>query len=293
MIRACLVVLVLGAAPAFAQPEADARALFEQANEATAQGRFADARDLYRRSLDLVSNPATAFNLAVALTRTGQFVEAIARFDALLEGEHGRISGGQRREVSALREDADAQIATLAVRLPPIEGLEVRVDGERVEGTSRLDPGEHLIAIESPRHRPLEERLTLERGEALNFAPTLQLRPDLTRGRLVVDAPEGGHLSVAGGGEAMDHLDLQLEAGTYEVTLTGDGGDRVREVVVEAGASSRYEVTPAPKRRVWLWVLAGVLVAGAAATVLALSLGEKPPREDSVYGSIATLRFGP
>ncbi len=293
MSRALLIVLLLCAAPAFAQPEPDARTLFEQANEATAQGRFADARDLYRRSLDLEGNPATAFNLAVALTRTGEFVEAVERFDALLEGEHGRISRAQQREVRNLRRDADRNVATLAVRLPPIDGLVVRVDGQRVEGTSRVDPGEHLVAIESPRHRPLEERVTLERGETHDFAPTLQLRPDLTRGRLVVDAPEGGHLSVAGGGEAMDHLDLELEAGTYELRLTGGGGERVRDVVVEAGAISRYEITPAPKRRVWLWVLAGVLVAGAAATVIGLSLGEKPPREDPVYGSIATLRFGP
>lgn len=291
MIRTLLVCLLLSSS-ALAQ-EPDARALFEQANAATAQGRFADARDLYRRSLELEGNPATAFNLAVALTRTGEFVEAVQRFDALLEGEHGRISRAQQREVRNLQRDAERNVATLDVRLPPIDGLVVRVDGQRVAGTSRVDPGEHLVSVESPRHRPLEERVTLERGETLEFAPTLQLRPDLTRGRLVVDAPEGGHLSVAGGGEAMDHLDLELEAGTYELTLTGGGGGRTREVVVEAGATSRYEITPAPTRRVWLWVLAGVLVAGAAATVVALSLGEKPPREDAVYGSIATLSFGP
>ena len=69
-----LVVGALTATAAAQEPPPDpaaARALFEEANGATAAGRFADARDLYRRSLALQANPATAFNRAVALTRTG------------------------------------------------------------------------------------------------------------------------------------------------------------------------------------------------------------------------------
>ncbi len=289
-----LVVGALTATAAAQEPTPDpaaARALFEEANGATAAGRFADARDLYRRSLALQANPATAFNLAVALTRTGEFVEAVRRFDALLEGSLGALSRTQRREVRHLRAEAEDSVATLRLRLPPIDGLEVRVDGQRREGVARLDPGEHIVAITSPRHRPLEVEVALERGESRDLRPTLQLRPDLTRGRLVVEAPEGGHLTLAGAGEAMGRLDLELEAGAYELTLVADGRSRQREVVVEAGTTSRYEVRLAPQRRWWLWAIGGVLVAGAVTTAIVLTRTEQPPREDPVYGTLTTLRF--
>ena len=283
-------VLALALASASASGQDSPRTLFSRANVASTQGRFADARDLYRAALELGSNAAIAFNLAVALTRTGEFTEAVQVFDALLRDEYGSISPEQRREVAALSEEASREVATLVVRLPPTEGLEVRVDGQRVEGRHRLDPGEHIVSVQSRRHRPLEQRLVISRGETRDYAPTLQLRPHLTRGRLIVDAPDGGLLEVEGAGEAMNHLDLELEEGVYRVTLTSDERVHEREVEVAAGTSSRYEMSPSPpRRRAWLWVLAGVLVAGATTAVLALSLGSKPPREDEVYGTVTTL----
>jgi hypothetical protein len=270
----------------------DARELFEQGNAATEAGRFADARDLYRRSLELEPNPASAFNLAVALTRTGEFVEAATIFEELLEGSFGGLSRTQRREVRALRREASENVATLRVELPPVAEVEIRVDGKRIEGAvAHVDPGEHLVSVSSPRHRPVEDRVIVERGEERRYQPTLQLRPDLTMGRLVVEAPEGGHLSVDGVAEAMGRLDLDLEAGTYELSLRADGRATDREVVVEAGTTSRYEVTLAPRRRVWLWIVGAVLVAGGVATALVLTRTEQPPREDPVYGTISTLHF--
>ena len=268
-----------------------ARELFEQANAATQDGRFADARDLYRESLALERNRGNAFNLAVALTLTGEFVEAERLFDALLEGTYDPLAPAQRRQVTRLRQEAADNVATLVIQLPRVAGLEVRIDGQRRSGEVRLDPGEHIVTVTSPRHRPIEEELRVRRGERLEFQPTLQLRADLTMGRLIVEAPEGGHLSVAGVAEAIGRLELRLEAGIYEVALESDGRERTREVLVEAGATSRYEIALAPPRRPWLWVLGGAVLVGTLTTALVLTRTEQRPRSDDVYGTISTLRF--
>ncbi len=267
-----------------------ARELFEQANAATQEGRFADARDLYRESLALERNRGNAFNLAVALTLTGEFVEAVGLFDALVEGLYDPLEPAQRRQVRRLRREAAANVATVAILLPEIDGLEVRVDGQRRVGDVRVDPGDHIITVASTRHRPIEAELRVRRGERVEFQPTLQLRADLTMGRLVVEAADDGHLRVAGA-EAIGRLDLRLEAGVYEVTLESGGRARTREVLVEAGATSRYEIALAPPRRAWLWILGGVVLAGTLTAALLLTRTEQRPRSDDVYGTISTLRF--
>lgn len=271
----------------------EARQLFERGGLAMSRGEFADARDQFRASLALAANSGTAFNLAVALTRTGELVAADGFFEELLNGVHGELSRGQRREARTLREQNSAGIATLRVQLPPVEGLEVRVDGQDVGIEARVDPGAHIVAISSPRHQRSESAMTLERGETRVLRPTLELREGLSRGRLVVNGPDSGHLRIAGVAESMGTLDLELAPGRYELTLAGGGArERVREVVVEAGGTSRYEIEFPQARRGWLWALAGVLIVGAgAAAAIALTRGEQPPRSDRVYGTISTLRM--
>ena len=267
----------------------DARSRFNEGNIALEASRFADARDHFRASLALERNAATAFNLAIALTRTGELVEAVDLFNGLLEGDFGRIDRAQRGQVDTLRQDAVRGVAVLTVELPPVSGLEIRIDGQRALSPARLDPGSHVVLVTTAVHQPVEATLELDRGERRSFRPTLQVSADRITGRVVVDATDGGHLEIAGVAEAIDHLDVKLVEGTYELTLRSGGRERTRTLVVEAGSTNRYEIALAPRRRPWLWALGAIVLVGAATTAIVVTRTSQPPREDPVYGTIITL----
>lgn len=255
-------------------------------------GRFADARDAFRRSLNLNARPSVAFNLAVAHSRTGEYVAAVRLFERLLSGGFGDLPADRRQEAAALRDEAESSVATLTVHLPPAEGLNVRVDGQVYAEQMRLDPGEHIVSIHSPRHLPVEVRVALTRGDSETIHPELELREDERLGRLrVTSAAEGGVLSIDGVADGTE-LDERLPPGEYLVVLREGGRRSERLIQVEAGVEARYEMNfeRSEGRRAWPWVIAGVLVAGAGAGVAAYFLARPQPREDAVFGQFTTLR---
>lgn len=282
--------------PTYAQRDtedaSDPRALFAEGRGFMRDGRFADARDAFRRSLELNPRASVAFNLAVAYTRTGEYVAATTLFTRLLDADFGDLPEERRLEADSLRTEANASVATLTLRLPPAEGLDVRVDGQVYGEQMRLDPGEHIVNITSPRHVPVEVRVTLERGGAETLRPELELREDARLGRLRVSTPvEGGLLSIDGvtGGSA--EIDERLSPGEYMVVLRFEGEENTRLIQVEAGVEARYELDfQRSSRRAWPWVVAGILVVGAAAGVATYFLTRPQLREDAAFGQFSTLR---
>jgi len=69
--------------PARADANQDARTSFEQGVEASRAQRWDDARQLFKRSLELVPKPSTLFNLAIANIKLGHGGEALEELDAL------------------------------------------------------------------------------------------------------------------------------------------------------------------------------------------------------------------
>lgn len=174
--RAALALFLALAAtlPARAQEASDetrARALFAEGREALRDGRPDDARAALDRSMRLVPNAGTAFNLGVANLATDHPVEAHALFEQLLDGAHGPLEPRQAQQVETLDQRARDAIATLRVDVAGAAQAEVRVDERRsVVTTERpwnvsLDPGTHRVALifeGEPRH---ERELTLAAGE--------------------------------------------------------------------------------------------------------------------------------
>lgn len=107
-VLAALVFVVAGVVPAAAQdtPEpararTEARELFVRADALLTSGRFAEARDLLRRSFDAFPAAPTAFNLAVAARGVGRSVEAVSWLDRLVGGELGALDAARLAEVRA------------------------------------------------------------------------------------------------------------------------------------------------------------------------------------------------
>ena len=298
-----LLVVDLVAAPARAQsPEQEARELFQEANAALETGRFAEARDLLRRSIELTPNPASAFNLAVALRGTGETIASVATFDRLLEGEYGRLSSAQRREAERLRHETRAEIAVLHISATGADAIELRVDGQRV-GTAaagevvehRVDPGTRVVTASAPRRETAERRVDLPRGGSLRVAFELEPTADALVGTLVVEAVHPDDvLEIVGVGRGTDVLRRELEPGSYTVIADGPAGRRESTVDLEAGTTLRVRLEPADTgifESPFLWLSAGLLVAAAlTAAILLLDDREQAPTRDPVYGLVVTLR---
>jgi len=302
------IVVVVGlAAPSAIEAQGrrahEARTLFEEANAALENGRFAEARDLLRRSLELSPNAASAFNLGVALRGTGETRAAVEVFEALLEGEYGEISGGQNVEVRRLLRETRGEIAVLHIRVEGAETVVVRVDGEQVaeadDGETishEVDPGEHVITASAPRRQTEERRVELERGTSRRLRLALEMSADARLGTLVVEAVDADDvLEIVGVARGTGTLSRDLEPGTYDVVVAGPAGRRESTVDLEAGTTLRVRLEADSGGLLtspWFWTGIGLVVVGLAVGAALLFVEtEEAPVSDPVYGVVTTLRL--
>lgn len=179
---------------------ADAQAMFRRAVELGDVDRWAEALELFRRSLTLVARPSTRFNVGFALYRLGRFREAIETFDAYLTETEGETSE-LRTEALARREQAVLSLAELALEVEPDAAL-VRVDGQTVDGTGPtrvlpLDPGRHIVLATAPGYVDAQLEVSVLAAEhevaRLALAPIATDEVELVEDS-VVDAGGGGGL---------------------------------------------------------------------------------------------------
>jgi serine/threonine protein kinase len=159
LVKAPLLLLLLSAPPAIAgEDEALARRWFDEGRHALSTGRFAEARDLFRQSLEKVPKVGSAFNLAVALRGTGESMAAVAVLDRLLAKELGPLQKAQREEAEALRRQTQAEIGVVLLRDPSPPNLNLKLDGIEVtpdpSGAILVDAGSHRIEASAPGHQP-------------------------------------------------------------------------------------------------------------------------------------------
>lgn len=164
-----------------------ARELFDEANARIEEDRFAEARDLYRRSLALRPHPATAFNLANALRSTGELLESERVLDELIDDRYGALDEAQREEARRIREGVRGDVARIRVRACGADASEITIaiDDREVATVAhcewasvRLDPGEHVIRVRAAETLDASSRVELRAGHQLDEELTLVARPD-------------------------------------------------------------------------------------------------------------------
>ncbi|HMJ12295.1 MAG TPA: hypothetical protein VK524_12815 [Polyangiaceae bacterium] len=174
-------------APASQEPDPDsqreerAQALFRRGIALAAEERWHEAERIFAESFDTVPRPSAAFNRALALYRLGRMlevVETIGRFLALTDARH---DAAQRLRATELQARARAALATLLVRVEPLE-TRLEMDGVvRTEtGTTRsfsVDPGEHLLILSRSGYRSERRRVVLGAAERGSLAVTLRSAP--------------------------------------------------------------------------------------------------------------------
>lgn len=208
------VFVALGATRAAAQaPTSDrarteaARTLFEEGLELVDQERWQDAAERFRRALALRPSPVITFNLASALAKQGQVIEASELLRALVKDES--TNDETRDAATQLLAEVERQIARLTIEVRgELAGHTVSLDARPLHAAEigvalPVDPGSH--------------RVDGKRGELALFSREYSLEPGASRlvtldlpaasGRPVAStnattaAPEGHAEQEGGGGQ--------------------------------------------------------------------------------------------
>jgi len=152
------VTLVLGSAPALADPDAatraSARTLGEEGNALFDKGEWAQALEKYQRAMALVEVPTLGVRIARCLTKLGRLVEASEQYLAVTRMKLGDKALDVHKEAlvqaAAEREALLPRVPSLVITLKGAQDAEVSVDGKTVPpallGQRRnVDPGKHRV----------------------------------------------------------------------------------------------------------------------------------------------------
>jgi hypothetical protein len=184
-------VLAMGvASPRFvsAQTTSDsvtAQALFDDARDLMAKGRYAQACPKLEESQRLDPGSGTLLNLAACYEHEGRTASAWTKF---LEAAAAAQAGGNAERASAARERAAAlapRLARITIRVTDVEtaGLEVRRDGAIVSAAQQgtaipVDPGAHTVVATVPGKPPWQRTITLQEGAtATVVVPEFDVEP--------------------------------------------------------------------------------------------------------------------
>lgn len=217
-----LAATLLSQGPARAQSPADvalARDLFRDGAKLAQDGRWAEARERYTRSLALKRAPLTLYSLGVANRELGRLVEALESFRSFLVEMDPQNAAMKPYEQPA--RDAvvalEKRVGRLDLRIVPAAppALVVRVDGVEVPkaalGLPRIvDPGEHGIVVRAEGYREATATAKVGEGEQITITvklvpagPGVEKGPIDDPGPIVPERPVAPIVLLAGGAVAL------------------------------------------------------------------------------------------
>lgn len=260
--EALALAVVLGAAPALAQPAPSASApgappdrpaapaeaskleeakeLFRRGNTLRKAGSREAALELYQRSRGLVPSVANTQNAANMLDELGRHDEALELYETLLVEFAGKLSEDDRRDVSAALGALQQRVGSVFVSAN-VEGALV-IDGRRrgelpLGKPVRVLPGQHRVVVLRDGYEPAEASTRVEQGQTALVE--LKLSALSAAGRLVVSdesAEPGVEVLIDGAPVGVAPWAGQVAPGRHLLSLRGkDAGTAPREVTVLVG----------------------------------------------------------
>lgn len=292
------------AAPPASPDEARARELFQQGVAFSRTEQWAEALARFRASAALVERPSTLLNIATALQGLGRARECIAAIDRyfLIAPE---TDTEPRARAAALRTAMQESLARVALAILPADA-EVLVDGEPVDaqhvGQLLLDPGTHAFIVQREGYLPSRFTLDLSPGGSASRAVSLSERPTQPARLAVTATIDGARIEVDGDVVGTDDVELEVLPGPHVVRVRAEGyvpfetsvslgpgsTQRIDAVLSREGGCRSVECEPA------FWIVTGILVAGGAATAIALPFAlatEGPAYGGSANFTVDALRF--
>ena len=167
-----LFALLLAPASAAAQDDAaQARQHFDAGVRHFQSGEFRLALDEFRDAYRIRPHPAVLVNIANCYMEINRPVDAAQNFERYMR-EAGDVDPAQRADVERALGQARAAIATIDVTGG--HGIAVFVDGDSVgriplRRPVEVNPGPHIVELRAPDGALRQDRVTLERGQALTI----------------------------------------------------------------------------------------------------------------------------
>jgi hypothetical protein len=148
--RALVLVVLLGAAPAWAQERAAAQAAFDEGRKLMKAGRFAEACPRFEASQKLDPATGTLMNLAECWQKIGRLASAWAAYVEVAERAHKEGSAPRESKARARAADLAPKLGKIVIKVEQqVTGLAVTRDGldalSLVGIAVPVDPGEHAI----------------------------------------------------------------------------------------------------------------------------------------------------
>jgi hypothetical protein len=201
-IRGAFVVLAWSAlAQAAGKNAVAAQALYDEARQLVAAGKFEQACPKLKASYELDPGGGTLLNLADCYERQGRTAQAYATFKDALDVAR-RDGRGERVEFATQHlSDLEKRLSRLSVVVSDaarVSGLQVMVDGTSLDAAAYgvglpLDPGSHVVRAEAPGKAPFEKSIEVPSASAKQLE--LEVPP-------LADQPAGSGAATVGAGSA-------------------------------------------------------------------------------------------
>jgi hypothetical protein len=159
--------------------EAGAAALFEEAKKLLEKKQYSEACPKFLQSYEFDrTKPGALYAHAECLVEAGKIGSAVSRYEEYVRvvdelppgrrAKHYDRKARAKAQMTALEPDVPELTIVVPSSAPP--GTRVVHNGEALgpellNRSRRIDPGEHLVMTEVPGEPPVEERLTLRKGE--------------------------------------------------------------------------------------------------------------------------------
>lgn len=290
--------LIWAAIPTFVQAQGTERArqLFEQGVEALDDGRFRDAADLLRQSLEIRESAAARFNRALALRGAGDYLEALRELERTLELANTRRHRQLRQQAQQMQSELREQVAT--VRIHVEGGAErVEIDGEvvaRADGLVELqrNPGPIVIVVRREGYAAVERQFEIAAGSERDLHLDASESAQPAHVLIVADPPEAvlrWQGQEVGTGRAQFDVPVN-DNDTFHIEVSADDYEpQERTVRLQPGEEARldFSLSEIPRtplqRKWWFWTL---IVIGAGAVAAGVGIAVRPDQQPIELGDL-------
>ncbi|MBK8691982.1 MAG: PEGA domain-containing protein [Deltaproteobacteria bacterium] len=275
------------------QLDREARRLFEEGVALLQDGRFSDALGRFERARTFREVPAVMLNLALAQRGVGRYVDASRSLERYVELARGRLDQSRQAEVTRLRAEIEAALASLTVRVAGMPS-EVFLDGRVLSETQRgvpiaVDPGPHVVRLSGEAIEAEEVARTLAMGQSLELSLVARARD--ARSRLMIEAAVDATVAVDHRLVGRGSQEVLAAPGAHDVEVRREGFEVFRAMVTARPRRDQrvlvtMQRTPSSGSilgRWWFWTIMGAVAAGATAVVV-YATQAPPPAETGTLG---------
>ncbi len=238
----------------------------------------------------LVPRYQVLFNIGVTEKRLFRYNDAVRTLKRYLDEGGDKVLADRRQQVDKELAEIRALVAEVSVKvdgLPATVDVDGRTMGDTPLSSALLLPsGHHVVTATREGYDPARKEIDVVSGEhvEVSLSPKLKVRVATTARLTIVTKPNGGELTLDGKYLGREPWTGVLQPGGHEIRATLKGWHPTKqEALLTAGQERTVTVElavipPPPKwyKRWYTWTIVGVLVAGAVATGVGVSIANQP-----------------